>query len=142
MVKGKTPANTSARLSKQDREFLAHYDPAQYDRPSVAVDIVIFTFHEKQLQVLLVKRGQPPFQGAWALPGGFVNKAQDHSLEDVARRELTEVESCSVFLGVLRDAHGPARDSHVRVIQRCRPGLVVPRVERLHVFVERLDLFR
>lgn len=77
-------------LSPQDKTFLKSYDPSKFDRPSVAVDIVIFTLYEKQLKVLLIKRGGPPYEGMWALPGGFVNKGKDKSLEDVARRELLE----------------------------------------------------
>lgn len=62
----------------------------KYDKPSVAVDIVIFTIHEKKIKVLLVKRGIEPFKDSWALPGGFVNKKTDDSLEDTAIRELKE----------------------------------------------------
>lgn len=62
----------------------------KYDKPSVAVDIVIFTIHENKIKVLLVKRGIEPFKGEWALPGGFVDKKNDNSLEDTALRELKE----------------------------------------------------
>ena len=45
----------------------------QYDywRPAVAADNVVYRFEGKELQVLLVKRGNDPFKGKWALPGGF-----------------------------------------------------------------------
>ena len=39
----------------------------------VTVDLVIFALHELELQVLLIRRGVPPFEGRWALPGGFVH---------------------------------------------------------------------
>lgn len=55
---------------------------------AVTVDVVIFTLRESDLQVLLVKRKNPPFQGRWAIPGGFVEVAE--SLEDAAVRELHE----------------------------------------------------
>jgi 8-oxo-dGTP diphosphatase len=55
---------------------------------SVTVDIVIFTLREGDLQVLLIKRKHPPYEGRWAIPGGFVEV--DESLEDAAARELFE----------------------------------------------------
>jgi len=54
----------------------------------VTVDIVIFTIRDARLHVLLVKRGIPPFQGRWAIPGGFVLEGE--SLDDAALRELRE----------------------------------------------------
>jgi len=60
----------------------------EYPRPGLTVDVVIFTLRENRLQVLLVQRGEPPFAGRWALPGGFVQI--DESLEEAAGRELAE----------------------------------------------------
>ena len=57
-----------------------------YPRPSVTVDLVIFTIAVNDLQVLLIRRDGEPFKGHWALPGGFVGI--DESLEDAAAREL------------------------------------------------------
>lgn len=51
---------------------------------SVTVDIVIFTLREGDLQVLLVKRQHPPYEGRWAIPGGYVEA--DESLEAAAAR--------------------------------------------------------
>jgi ADP-ribose pyrophosphatase YjhB (NUDIX family) len=56
----------------------------------VMVDSALFTFHEGQLLVLLAKRSIQPDLGKWGLPGGFVDPAQDKSLEDAANRKLLE----------------------------------------------------
>ena len=47
------------------------YDPAQFPAFAVTVDVVILTMAHGELQVLLVRRGQAPFAGMWAIPGGF-----------------------------------------------------------------------
>ncbi len=59
-----------------------------YPRPSVTVDIVLLRPGEAGLEVLLIQRGRPPFEGAWALPGGFVE--ENEPLEAAAARELQE----------------------------------------------------
>jgi 8-oxo-dGTP diphosphatase len=69
---------------------LLHFEEEGYPRPAVMVDIVIFTVDQEVLKVLLVRRGIPPFQGQWALPGGSVRLGTDSSLEDAAMRELRE----------------------------------------------------
>ena len=58
------------------------------ERPSVTVDVVVIALLEGSHKVLLVERRKPPFQGCWALPGGFVEP--DETLEAAARRELHE----------------------------------------------------
>jgi len=54
----------------------------------LAADIVVFSFQENKLQVLLVKRKYDPGVGQWAIPGGFVR--EEESLEQAALRELRE----------------------------------------------------
>lgn len=91
------------------------YDPARYERPSVTVDVVIFTLQQRELHVLMVKRVRWPFEGYWAIPGGFVN--MDESLEHAARRELEEETGVkTVYLEQLYTFGEPGRDPRTRVI--------------------------
>jgi 8-oxo-dGTP diphosphatase len=81
----------------------------------VTVDIVIFTLREGSLQVLLVKRGVPPFEGQYAIPGGFIRG--DESLEEAALRELYEETGVrNMFLEQLYTFGDPKRDPRGRVI--------------------------
>lgn len=81
----------------------------------MTVDIVIFTLRGGSLQVLLVKRGVPPFEGQYAIPGGFVREGE--SLEEAALRELYEEASVrNVFLEQLYTFGDPKRDPRGRVI--------------------------
>jgi len=87
----------------------------QHPHPAVTTDIVIFTIRQDELKVLLVKRANAPFQGEWALPGGFV--ALDESLEEGARRELQEETGVAgVYLEQLYTFGKPDRDPRERVI--------------------------
>jgi 8-oxo-dGTP diphosphatase len=81
----------------------------------VTVDIAIFTVRESSLQVLLVKRGVPPFEGQHAIPGGFLR--QDESLEQAALRELYEETGVrNVFLEQLYTFGDPKRDPRGRIV--------------------------
>lgn len=94
---------------------MKNYDVTKYERPSVTVDVVIFTVQESELRVLLVKRGEPPFAGMWAIPGGFVKMTE--SLDDAARRELYEETGVrDVYLEQLYTFGAPDRDPRTRVI--------------------------
>jgi len=93
------------------RETEQTYDVTQYDRPSVTADIVIFTLRDRRLQVLLIQRKSWPFEGAWAIPGGFVQ--MDEALEQAARRELGVK---GIYLEQLRAFGDPARDPRTCVI--------------------------
>jgi 8-oxo-dGTP diphosphatase len=97
-------------------EAKAHgYDPGKYERPSVTVDVVMMSLRQGDLQVLLIKRRSWPFEGMWAIPGGFIN--MDESLETAAKRELREETGVEdVYLEQLYTFGDPGRDPRTRVI--------------------------
>src|SRR5579859_2864618 len=75
-----TATNTTESKAPQTAEAKAHgYDASKYERPSVTVDVVMMSLRQRDLQVLLIKRRSWPYEGMWAIPGGFVNI--DESLE-------------------------------------------------------------
>ena len=101
----------------KDSDSAETYDVTKYDRPSVTVDVVLFSILDEQLKVLLIKRKGWPFENMWAIPGGFVQ--MDESLETAAYRELAEetgVSSEQVYLEQLYTFGQPGRDPRTRVI--------------------------
>ena len=92
------------------------YDPAQFPAFAVTVDTVILTMVDSRLHVLLVQRGVPPFEGMWAIPGGF--KRPTETLDEAAQRELAE-ETGVDAAGLLTQfgAYGdPGRDPRMNVV--------------------------
>jgi len=86
-----------------------------YPHPAVTVDVVIFTIVDDDLKVLLIQRGNEPYEGMWALPGGFVGL--DESLRRAAWRELKEETGVhAAFLEQLSAFGHPDRDPRERVI--------------------------
>src|SRR5688572_2254291 len=94
---------------------LEDYDPSAFERPSVTVDIVVFTVVGNDLKVLLIKRQIPPFKSMWAIPGGFVRKGE--TLDQAALRELREETNVSdIYLEQLYTFGDPGRDPRTWVI--------------------------
>ena len=86
-----------------------------HPHPAVTTDIVLFTLRAEKLQLLLIRRRNPPFQGGWALPGGFLDLDED--LNDCAKRELEEETGIkNIFLEQLYTFGKHSRDPRERVI--------------------------
>lgn len=83
----------------------------EYPRPAVTADCVVIT-KETEPKVLLIQRGNEPFKGQWAFPGGFMN--MDETTEQCAIRELeeetglkvTEIQQIGAYSKVDRDPRG------------------------------------
>jgi 8-oxo-dGTP diphosphatase len=94
----------------------AGYDPSQYPAFAVTVDVVILTMSEGLLHVLLVCRGEEPFEGKWAIPGGF--KRPTETLDEAAKRELAEETGvdATTMLAQLGAYGDPGRDPRMNVV--------------------------
>ncbi|RII09439.1 Bifunctional NMN adenylyltransferase/Nudix hydrolase [Streptomyces sp. YIM 130001] len=122
---------------------MSPYDPSAFPPFAVTVDLVVLTVRRHELCALAVRRGEPPFQGRWALPGGFVR--DDEDLAAAAARELVEETGLRVHdadasaPSAGNDAHleqlatygDPKRDPRMRVVSVAHlalaPDLPAPR---------------
>lgn len=98
-------------------EFLKQYEPGNYERPSVTVDMVVYRMKADMscLQLLLIKRENHPYIDQWALPGGFIEMTE--SSYEAACRELQEETGLTdVYLEQLYTMSKPERDPRMRVI--------------------------
>ena len=87
----------------------------EYPRPALTVDAVVFGLDDEDLKILLIRRALEPFQGRWALPGGFVRV--EESLEEAVRRELQEETGIAqLFLEQLYTFGAVDRDPRERVV--------------------------
>ncbi|MCM1158307.1 MAG: NUDIX hydrolase [Bacteroidales bacterium] len=120
-------------MGREEKEYLRKYDITQYDRPSIAADMAVFSIMgkqsvtdkekvqntdnyrklpEKNLKILLIKRGTYPYRDCWALPGGFCQS--NERVDETARRELyeeTQVDNaylklCGIYGDIGRDPRG------------------------------------
>lgn len=119
-----------------EEEFLKQYDPNKYatTNPALTVDMLLFTLWDdrktdvtltlsKHLEVLMIKRGDHPFMGRWALPGGFVTRNEDP--QDAALRELKEETGIDeVYMEQLYTWGAPGRDPRTHVVSISYMALV------------------
>ena len=102
----------------------------EYPRPAVTVDIIIFRLADEKPEVLLIKRGNDPYKGMWALPGGFVD--QDEALEIAAFRELEEETGLKdILLTQMHTFGNPGRDPRGHTVSVVYVGYLKGDVEAI-----------
>jgi 8-oxo-dGTP diphosphatase len=110
----------------------------EYPRAALTVDCVVFGLDNEDLKVLLIQRALPPFEGAWALPGGFVRVTE--ALEDAARRELEEETGLRhVFLEQVYTFGKVDRDPRERVVSVAYYALVNLSDHKVHAATDARD---
>jgi 8-oxo-dGTP diphosphatase len=100
------------------------YDASDYPSVAVTVDVVALTIRDDALCALVVRRGEAPYVGRWALPGGFVRADED--LDAAAIRELVEetgLPADRLHMEQLASYGAPRRDPRMRVITVAYLGL-------------------
>lgn len=98
----------------------------EYPRASVTVDIVVFCKFDRILKVLLIQRGNEPFRGQWAFPGGFIE--MEESLLNTAQRELEEeTELKRIELRQFKTYGDPGRDPRGRTVTIIFYGFADPK---------------
>jgi 8-oxo-dGTP diphosphatase len=103
---------------------MPRYELNDYPPVAVTVDLVALTIRDDELCALAVRRGQAPYAGRWALPGGFVRPGED--LDEAGARELMEETGVPVerlHLEQLASYGAPHRDPRMRVITVAYLGL-------------------
>lgn len=102
-------------MYENDEEYLKHYHSDAYEKPSVAVDLALFTIISDTLHILTVERQAPPFMGKLSLPGTFVDISE--TLEEAVQRALlTKTGLKDIFFEQLYTWGGIHRDPRMRII--------------------------
>ena len=87
----------------------------RYPHPSITADCAVFGFDGRKLYVLLIQRGEEPYIGQWALPGGFMHMEED--IENCAQRELCEETGLTnIYLEQFHTFSAVNRDPRERVV--------------------------
>lgn len=98
---------------------------SSYKNPALAVDLVVFGYHEQTLSVLLLNRKEEPFKDQWTLPGAFL-QMEETFLQTCSRVLETKLGMDDVFVEQLFSFDDPGRDPRGRVISVTYYALVNP----------------
>jgi 8-oxo-dGTP diphosphatase len=97
-----------------------------YQNPSLAIDLVVFGYHENELSVLLLNRNEDPFKGVWTLPGGFLQ--MEETFKSTCLRILkTKMGIDNLYLEQLYSFDELERDPRGRVISVAYFTLINPK---------------
>ena len=101
------------------------YDPTAFPPLAVTVDLVLMTVRDGRLAALFQRRGEAPYKGEWALPGGFVGVTE--SLDEAAQRILADkARMTGGWLEQLYSFGHPDRDPRMRIVTIAYFALVPP----------------
>ena len=99
------------------------YDPTKYEKPSVAVDLLVFTIEDEKLKLLMIERKDEPFEDMLALPGVFVRI--DETLDEAAQRGIKEETGLEdIYFEQLYTFGDVDRDPRMRIISVTYMALV------------------
>lgn len=106
-------------MTTEEQQFLEDYEPKEYPSVALTVDLVVFAVTDGVLHAVFIRRGGRPFQGALALPGGFVKPDEDAL--HAAWRELEEETGLDLgrhraHVEQLATYSSPERDPRMRVV--------------------------
>lgn len=111
------------KANLEEKEFLQQYDSSMFEKPSVAVDVLIFTIEDDTLKVVMVERKEFPYKGCLALPGVFVGI--DESLEAAVKRGVkVETGLTDIYFEQLYTWGEVKRDPRMRIISVSYMALV------------------
>lgn len=98
-----------------EKKFLNSYNKNEYEKPSVAVDLLVFTVKDDRLKIVLVRRNEHPFKDMLSLPGVFVgiNETLD---EAAARGAREEAGLADIYFEQLYTWGDIDRDPRMRII--------------------------
>ena len=138
-------------MSLEEKAYLEHYDPKQFDQPSLTVDIAVFAIYAEEdpdrdyrkdppleLSLLMIRRGSFPYKDCWALPGGFARPGE--TTVQCAQRELREETSVDdAYLGSFDLFSEAGRDPRGCIISQGFLALVDAKDYRLRAGTDAWD---